>query len=89
MCILTPLPQFQSKSDMSLLRGSADFRGFFPCHSRIDDSFTRITVFLWNFFTLTSSSRVILQVLCNYFFISEVKTFGQLYQIIKIVELRV
>ena len=34
---------------MSLLRGSADFRGFFSCPPRINDSFPRIIVFLVEF----------------------------------------
>ena len=61
----------------------------FRCHPQIDDSFPRITVFLWNFFTLTSSSKVILQVSYNYLFISEVNTFRQFYEVITFVELRV
>ena len=70
-------------SDMSLLRG------FFPV---IRGLMTRSRGLLFSFgivFTLTSLSRVILQVSCYYYFISDVKIFRQLYQIITFVELGV
>ena len=53
------------------------FPQIFPYHPQIDDSFSRFTVFLWNFFYLLNffvKSDLAL-VSCNYFFISEFKTF--------------
>ena len=77
-------------SDMNLLRGPADFRRLLPYHQRIDYSFLRITFLLWNLFTLTSLSRVILQVSWNYFVSVKSRHLNrQLYQIITFAEFRV
>ena len=47
--VFRPISDLVYLTDMGLLRGSADFRRFFPCHPRIDYSLLQITVFLWNF----------------------------------------